>query len=189
MHSSEDHNLTQDALDADAHAHGSVGDNATPDVDDETANQLAEAHSQMAYLAAEFENYKRQTNRRLEEATTRAKRGVLEDILPALDNFLLAQKYAGSAQSAEQVKTGLDYVAQQMETALEQAGLEPIRAQGAMFDPAPARGHRRSLRSRRGPRHRRRRNAARLPLRRPSAADKRGESRKMKEERSGEVEG
>ncbi len=135
MHSAEDH-LTQDALDADAHAHGAVPDNAAPDMDDEGANELAQAHSQMAYLAAEFENYKRQTSRRIEEATSRAKRGVLEDILPALDNFLLAQKYAGSAQSAEQIKTGLDYVAQQMETALEQAGLEPIRAQGAAFDPA-----------------------------------------------------
>jgi len=132
----EDRNLYQETLDSDAQAHGAVDQNSEVEGVDENAQQLADAHSQLAYMAAEFENYKRQTNRRIEEATTRAKRSVLEDILPALDNFLLAQRYAGSAQSADQIKTGLDYVALQMETALENAGLEPIKAQGEPFDPS-----------------------------------------------------
>ena len=131
----EDRNLYQESLDSDAQAHGAVAENSSLEAGDETAQQLADAHSQLAYMAAEFENYKRQTNRRIEEERFRAQRRLLDDLLPALDNFSLAQRYAGQAQDVNTIKIGLDFVAQQMETALNNAGLEPIEAIGQPFDP------------------------------------------------------
>lgn len=131
----EDRNLYQESLDSDAQAHGAVAENSSLQADDETAQQLADAHSQLAYMAAEFENYKRQTSRRIEEERFRAQRRLLDDLLPALDNFSLAQQYAGQAQDVSTIKIGLDFVAQQMEAALQSAGLEPIEAKGQPFDP------------------------------------------------------
>ena len=131
----EDRNLYQEILDSDAQSHGAVDQNSLIEGTDEGAQQLAEAQSALAYLAAEFENYKRQTTRRIDEERFRAQRRLLDDLLPALDNFSLAQQYAGQAQDVSTIKIGLDFVAQQMETALQNAGLEPIEAKGQPFDP------------------------------------------------------
>jgi molecular chaperone GrpE len=131
----EDRNLYQESLDSDAEVHAAMDDNASIESEDQSAEQLAQAQQQLAYLAAEFENYKRQTSRRLDEERFRAQRRLLEELLPAFDNFALAQQYAGQAQDVNQIKTGFDFVAQQMASALQSAGLEPIEAKGEMFDP------------------------------------------------------
>lgn len=102
---------------------------------DETAQQLGETQEKLAYLSAEFENYKRQTTRRLEEERQRAKRRVLEEIFPAIDNFNLALQHAGTAKDVATLKVGLDFIAQQLETALKSVGLEAIEAKGQTFDP------------------------------------------------------
>ena len=102
---------------------------------DDMAQQLADSQQQLAYLAAELENYKRQTARRLDEERARTARRVFDQMLPALDNFGLAMKYADQAQDVAALKTGLDFVAQQMQSALENAGLEAIPAKGQTFDP------------------------------------------------------
>lgn len=99
------------------------------------AQRLAETEERLAYLTAEFENYKRQTARRLDEERARAKRRVLEEIFPAIDNFNLALQHAGTAKDVASLKIGLDFIAQQLETALQSAGLQPIVAVGQAFDP------------------------------------------------------
>jgi molecular chaperone GrpE len=106
------------------------------DTEAQLRDQLAQSEEKLAYLNAEFENYKRQTARRLDEERARAKRRVLEDIFPAIDNFNLALQHAGTAKDVATLKVGLDFIAQQLETALKSAGLEPIETQGATFDPA-----------------------------------------------------
>jgi molecular chaperone GrpE len=108
---------------------------ATAVAEDDTAAKLARAEEALAYLAADFENYKRQTSRRLEEERQRAERRLLEQLLPALDNFNLALHHAGTAKDVDSLKIGLEFIAQQLEGALRGAGLEPIAAKGQKFDP------------------------------------------------------
>lgn len=123
------------APEAQVHA-GSVGETAMPDAQtDASAQELAQTQEKLAYLAAELENYKRQTARRLDEERARTARRVFDQMLPALDNFGLAMKYADQAKDVAQLKTGLDFVAQQMQSALENAGLQAIPALGQSFDP------------------------------------------------------
>ena len=133
MNNSEETLEPELASEAQAHA-GSGGETAAPGAD-ETAQKLAQTQEQLAYLAAELENYKRQSLRRLDEERERAAHRVINQMLPALDNFGLALKYAEQAKDVAQLKTGLDFVAQQMQTALEGAGLEAIPAVGHSFDP------------------------------------------------------
>lgn len=104
------------------------------DVNDD-AQKLAQSQEALAYLAAEFENYKRQTTRRIDEERARAKRRVLETIFPALDNFNLALRHAGSAKDVASFQAGLQYIAQQLETALSEVGVLPIESVGKSFDP------------------------------------------------------
>ncbi|PQV63182.1 molecular chaperone GrpE [Abditibacterium utsteinense] len=111
---------------------GETGDETSSE---DLADQLAKSQEALAYLAAEFENYKRQTTRRIDEERTRAKRRVLETIFPAIDNFNLALRHAGSAKDVASFKSGLDYISQQLETALGEVGLAPIEAVGKNFDP------------------------------------------------------
>ena len=113
---------------------GSDGESALG-ASDEMAQELAQTQEKLAYLAAELENYKRQTTRRLDEERARTARRVFDQMLPALDNFGLALKYADQAKDVAQLKTGLDFVAQQMQSALESAGLEAIPSDGQNFDP------------------------------------------------------
>lgn len=121
--------LTEDSVEVPAEETG-----ADPVVD-ETAAKLAEAEDKLAYLAAEFENYKRQVARRVDDERVRTERRLLEKLLPALDNFNLALQHAGTAKDVASLKVGLDYVGMQMESALREAGLEPIPTVGQPFDP------------------------------------------------------
>ena len=115
---------------------GSEGETATPDAQtEELAQQLADSQEKLAYLAAELENYKRQSARRMDEERDRTARRTFEQLLPALDTFGMAMQYADKAKSVAELKTGLDFVAQQMATALQNAGIEAIPAVGETFDP------------------------------------------------------
>ena len=99
------------------------------------AQQLAESQEKLAYLAAELENYKRQSLRRLDEERDRTAKRTFEQLLPALDTFGMAMQYADNAKSVDELKTGLNFVAQQMASALQNAGIEEIPAVGQIFDP------------------------------------------------------
>lgn len=115
-------------------------ENVAPDATEiqdanDDAHKLAQSQEALAYLAAEFENYKRQTARRLDEERARSKRRVLETLFPALDNFNLAVRHAGSAKDVASFQSGLQYIAQQLETALVEVGVSPIEAVGQNFDP------------------------------------------------------
>ena len=123
------------APEAQVHA-GSEGETAVPDAQTEAlAGQLADSQEKLAYLAAELENYKRQSVRRLDEERDRTARRTFEQLLPALDTFGMAMQYADKAKSVTELKTGLDFVDQQMATALQNAGIEIIPAVGENFDP------------------------------------------------------
>lgn len=136
MNENSNHQEYEQATELDGENEATVEATVEAAETDSAAQKLAEAEEKLAYLAAEFENYKRQTTRRIEEERRRAATRVFNDLLPALDNFALARQYADSAQDVQSLKTGLDFVAQQMESALQSAGLEPIPAVGQPFDPA-----------------------------------------------------
>lgn len=90
---------------------------------------------QIKHLAADFENFKRQATRRESETRDRAVQTTLMQILPVLDNFHLALKHADTAKNVADLKIGLQFIAQQLETALRDLGVEPIKSEGENFDP------------------------------------------------------
>lgn len=110
---------------------------ATNDADSTASGTQAvdENDDRLLRAVADLENFKRQSARRETESRDRALRGVIEDLLPVMDNFERALDAARNARDVDSVRVGVEFIAQQLRDALKNHGVEPIEAQGQKFDP------------------------------------------------------
>ncbi|MFH0700995.1 MAG: nucleotide exchange factor GrpE [Candidatus Woesearchaeota archaeon] len=81
---------------------------------------------------ANFENYRKQVEKRIEEYQQFATKDLLLQLLPLLDNFELALK--ASSQNVEDLRKGVEMIYAQLFKMLENQGLEMIPCCGK-FDP------------------------------------------------------
>jgi molecular chaperone GrpE len=81
---------------------------------------------------AEFDNYRKRTERERADLIEYAASDAVKSLLPILDDFgrALAQSGAG-----EEYARGVELIFQRMQDALAKLGLEPIEAEGGPFDP------------------------------------------------------
>lgn len=87
-------------------------------------------------VAAEFENYRRRIERDRDAIVGRASQRIVEQLLPALDNFDAAMSYEPQTPAEEKVLDGLRGTHQQLMEVLSKEGLEAVAAEGASFDPS-----------------------------------------------------
>lgn len=87
--------------------------------------------------AADFENFKKRAARDRQEDIRYANKGLLDKLIPVLDNFEMAMAAANNAQAgnADALKTGVSMIHGQFRAALMEAGLEELDATGKPFDP------------------------------------------------------
>jgi len=85
-------------------------------------------------VQAEYENYRKRMVREQTALVERATVGLLEQLLPVLDNFELAVSSIGP-EVDEKVSKGIELTFADFTSVLEKAGLERIEAKGAPFDP------------------------------------------------------
>jgi molecular chaperone GrpE len=86
-------------------------------------------------LQADFENYRKRVLREQTDLVERASEGMVEQLLPVLDSFELALANLEGDGDIERVRKGIELVYAEFLGVLERAGLEPIAAHGAPFDP------------------------------------------------------
>ncbi|HAM70558.1 MAG TPA: nucleotide exchange factor GrpE, partial [Verrucomicrobiales bacterium] len=86
---------------------------------------------------ADFDNFKKRAARERQEALKYATEGLLEKIIPVLDNLEMAMAAAqsGPAAGADSIRAGVQMIQQQLKGVLADAGLSEIQAQGQPFDP------------------------------------------------------
>lgn len=84
-------------------------------------------------LHAEFDNFRKRTERERLLTISRASSAVMEDLLPVLDNFRLALNAGGS--TGESFRTGIEMINKQLNDVASRHGLERIKAEGEHFDP------------------------------------------------------
>lgn len=112
-----------------------------PEPVDETAELKAEAdryRDQALRAAADLENFRKRMIREKEEAIRFANAGILEKLLPILDNFELGLEAArgdASAPGTKGIVDGFSMVHRQLGDFLVSSGLQPIDAVGQPFDP------------------------------------------------------
>ncbi len=82
---------------------------------------------------ADFENYRKRAARDKEDAIKSATAGVLERLLPVIDNFELGLQAARN-EGSQGVVTGFEMVSRQLQDFLAASGVEVIDAEGKAFD-------------------------------------------------------
>ena len=90
----------------------------------------------MQRVAAEFDNYRKRTERDRGESVQRASQRVVEQLLPSLDNFDAALAYEPQTPAEEKILDGMRGTYQQLMETLGREGLEIVAAVGEDFDPA-----------------------------------------------------
>lgn len=98
-------------------------------VEELTAALEAEKKSYL-YLAAEYDNYRRRTQREKEGIYADAYSDALKALLPLFDNLTRVQEYSAAANVAE----GLLMLGRQADDVLARLGIERFGAVGEQFD-------------------------------------------------------
>ena len=94
-----------------------------------------ELYEKVLRATAEFENFRKRSLREKEELRKYAISGLIEDLLPALDNLDLGLKAAETHPEAKPIADGFRMVACQLVSILKNNGLETVEPQGEEFDP------------------------------------------------------
>ena len=102
---------------------------------DKKDEQIAELTDRLMRQMAEFDNFRKRTEREKAQMFEIGAKDIIEKILPVVDNF--ERGFAGLSEEelATPFAQGMDKVYKQMVSTLEAAGVKPIEAVGKEFDP------------------------------------------------------
>jgi molecular chaperone GrpE len=111
---------------------------ATPDGEIAEVDFQAEA-AKLKDLAlrarADLDNFRKRSLREKEDAIRYANNGLLEKLLPVIDNFELGLDAARNATDAASVLQGMSMVQRQLQDFIRSQGLEEVPTDGEAFDP------------------------------------------------------
>ena len=85
---------------------------------------------------AEFDNYRKRTDREKEQMFSMGEKKVLEKMLPIVDNFERGLASTEKTPENEAVLDGMEKIYRQLVKQMEDLGVKPIEALGKEFDPA-----------------------------------------------------
>jgi molecular chaperone GrpE len=101
--------------------------------------KVLEVQSRFDQLRAQLQKETDETRQRLNRAAAdkaeRERAHFVASLLPVLDNLLRATEAAEKTDAVELISEGVRKTAESFEKALREAGVEPINAVGAHFDP------------------------------------------------------
>ncbi len=97
--------------------------------------QAEENQNRMMRALADMENLRRRVRKEQEDLVKYASLKVIEELLPALDNFERAMAADKESMTVESLLQGVGMVYRQMVQVFEKEGLTPIEAAGKPFDP------------------------------------------------------
>lgn len=98
----------------------------------DSENELVATYLNMAQrLQADFENYRRQTEIKLQQTFARGQSSIIEAFLPCLDTF----KKAKQSITDKNVLQGVEMIEKQIMETLKSQGVEKINSIGEIYDP------------------------------------------------------
>jgi molecular chaperone GrpE len=98
------------------------------------AKERDDLYDRLLRATAEFDNYRKRTERERRETSERVTAGVLEDVLPIADDFERALR-ADTGSSVESYRAGLEIIHKQFQDVLARRGVVAIPTVGEDFDP------------------------------------------------------
>ena len=106
---------------------------------DKKDKQIEDLTAQLADLRkrnlAEFENFRKRTEKEKSTMFDMGAKSVVEKLLPIIDNFERGFAGLSEEQMSDPFVSGMDMVYKQLVKALADMGVEPIEAVGKPFDP------------------------------------------------------
>jgi molecular chaperone GrpE len=98
--------------------------------------QVAALEDRVRRQMAEFDNYRKRTDKEKESMFSMGERSVIEKMLPILDNFERGLAAVPEEEKGGSFADGMDKILKQFVKQLEDLGVKPIEAVGKEFDPA-----------------------------------------------------
>lgn len=98
--------------------------------------QVAALEDRVRRQMAEFDNYRKRTDKEKESMFSMGERSVIEKMLPILDNFERGLAAIPEEEKGGSFADGMDKILKQFVKQLEDLGVKPIEAVGKEFDPA-----------------------------------------------------
>ena len=111
---------------------------ATVESDETSASQpnseVAELKDKYLRLYADFENFRRRTAREKLELISNANEGLLQALIPVVDDFERAMQSIGKTNDLDAVKEGVSLIYNKLYKTLEGKGLKPMVSKGESFN-------------------------------------------------------
>jgi molecular chaperone GrpE len=97
-------------------------------------DKYKELNDRYLRIHAEFDNYRKRTNKEKLDIISTANAGILKDLIPVIDDFDRAILYNETADDLNSVKEGFNLIFNKFKSTLELKGLKAMDAQGEAFD-------------------------------------------------------
>lgn len=97
--------------------------------------QIEELTDRVKRTMAEFDNYRKRTEKEKSAMYEIGAKDIIEKILPVVDNFERGLATVPEEDKASPFAEGMDKIYKQLMKTLEDAGVKPIEAVGSEFDP------------------------------------------------------
>lgn len=97
--------------------------------------QIEELNDKLKRQMAEFDNFRKRTEKEKTQMYDMGAKSIIEKILPVIDNFERGLAAVPEEQREDAFVVGMDKVYRQMLTELDASGVKPIEAVGQEFDP------------------------------------------------------
>ncbi|MDI6810677.1 MAG: nucleotide exchange factor GrpE [archaeon] len=134
----DEHELTEEKLEAVEDAVAILEEEVEAkrkEVENLSKGKEEEYLTMLQYLKAEFENYKRRSEKEKQEFADYRLEGFIQDLMPIKDALEVAIGHAKENAQSEGLVRGVEMTVQQINELLKREGVEEIKAEGAQFDP------------------------------------------------------
>ena len=102
---------------------------------DKKDEQIEELNDRLKRQMAEFENFRKRTEKEKTQMFDMGAKTIIEKILPVVDNFERGLAAVSEDQKDDPFITGMDKIYKQMMTELDAVGVKPIDCIGQEFNP------------------------------------------------------
>ena len=101
----------------------------------ELKQQRDEYYDRLLRKTAEFDNYRKRTDRERVQLSEAAAADLIEELLPLVDDMERALKADAGQDGVEAIRRGVELIHKQLLETLRKRGVKPLEVLGADFDP------------------------------------------------------
>jgi len=101
----------------------------------ELKQQRDDYYDRLLRKTAEFDNYRKRTDRERVQLAEAAAADLIADLLPIVDDMERALKADAGSEATEAIRRGVELIHKQLLETLRKRGVKPIESLGADFDP------------------------------------------------------